>query len=75
MEVSGQLHAPAALPPGKKPPVPTEQEAGWPQGRAGRCGKIHGRGGNRTPVVQPVLCHRTESLLSLIFTVLKKYFT
>jgi len=25
MEVSGQLHAPAALPPGKKPPVPN----GW----------------------------------------------
>jgi len=23
MEVSGQLHAPAALPPGKEPPVPT----------------------------------------------------
>jgi hypothetical protein len=22
MEVSGQLHAPAALPPGKEPPVP-----------------------------------------------------
>jgi hypothetical protein len=25
MEVSGQLHAPAALPPGKKPPVPIEK--------------------------------------------------
>jgi hypothetical protein len=29
MEVSGQLHAPAALPPGEESPVPTEQEAGW----------------------------------------------
>jgi hypothetical protein len=30
MEVSGQLHAPASLPPGKyPPPVPIEQEAGW----------------------------------------------
>jgi hypothetical protein len=29
MEVSGQLHAPAALPPGKDPPVPNGQEAGW----------------------------------------------
>jgi hypothetical protein len=28
MEVSGQLHAPAALPPGK-PPVPSGYEAGW----------------------------------------------
>jgi hypothetical protein len=29
MEVSGQLHAPAALPPGKDPPVPNGQKAGW----------------------------------------------
>jgi hypothetical protein len=29
MEVSGQLHVPAALPPGKKPPVAMEEEGGW----------------------------------------------
>jgi hypothetical protein len=29
MEVSGQLHAPAALPPGKETLVPIGQEAGW----------------------------------------------
>jgi hypothetical protein len=29
LEVSGQLHAPAALPPGKEPPVPIGKEAGW----------------------------------------------
>jgi hypothetical protein len=29
MEVSGQLHAPAALPPGKEPSVPIEYEVGW----------------------------------------------
>jgi hypothetical protein len=29
MEVSGQLHAPAALPSGKEPPVPIGYEAGW----------------------------------------------
>jgi hypothetical protein len=29
MEVSGQLHDPAALPPGKEPPVPIGKEAGW----------------------------------------------
>jgi hypothetical protein len=29
MKVSGQLQAPAALPPGEKLPVPIEQEAGW----------------------------------------------
>jgi hypothetical protein len=28
MKVSGQLYAPAALPPGKEPLVPTAQEAG-----------------------------------------------
>jgi len=29
MQVSGQLHAPTALSPGKEPPVPIAQEAGW----------------------------------------------
>jgi hypothetical protein len=29
MEVSGQLHAPVALLPGKEPLVPIGQEAGW----------------------------------------------
>jgi len=29
MEVSGQFHARAALPPEKEPLVPTGQEAGW----------------------------------------------
>jgi hypothetical protein len=34
MEVSGQLHAPATLPPGKEPLVPT-----GPQNRSGRGGE------------------------------------
>jgi hypothetical protein len=29
MEVSGQLHTPVALLPGKKPPVPFEKNVGW----------------------------------------------
>jgi hypothetical protein len=29
LEVNGQLQAPAVLPPGGKPLVPTEQEDGW----------------------------------------------
>jgi hypothetical protein len=29
MEVSGQFHAPIALPPRKESPVPTGWEAGW----------------------------------------------
>jgi hypothetical protein len=32
MEVSGQLQAPAAQPPGKQPPVPIVYEAGWAPG-------------------------------------------
>jgi len=29
MEVSGQFHTPAALPPRERAPVPNGQEAGW----------------------------------------------
>jgi len=29
MEISGQFHALAALPPGKEPLVPIGEEAGW----------------------------------------------
>jgi hypothetical protein len=39
MEVSGQLHAPAALPPGQEPLVPIGYEAGWAQSRSGRGGE------------------------------------
>jgi len=40
MDVSGQLHAQADLPPGKEPPVPTGEgtECGV-QNRSGHCGK------------------------------------
>jgi hypothetical protein len=37
MEVSGQLHAPAALPSRKVPPVPSEYKAGWAQSQSGLC--------------------------------------
>jgi hypothetical protein len=36
MEVSGQLHAPAALLPGKKPWYPLDRKLGGPQSRSGR---------------------------------------
>jgi hypothetical protein len=39
MEVSGQPHTPAALPPGKELLVPTGYEAGWAQSRSGRGGE------------------------------------
>jgi hypothetical protein len=66
MGVSGQRHAPAALlPPGKGPPVPIVQEAGWapePVWTQVR-GKILClcRGSNLDrPVVQPVARHYTD---------------
>jgi hypothetical protein len=39
MEVSGQLHAPAALPPGKSPWYPLDRRLGGPQSRSGRGGE------------------------------------
>jgi hypothetical protein len=39
MEVSGQLHAPAALPPGKEPPVPIDTRLSGPQSSSGRGGE------------------------------------
>jgi hypothetical protein len=39
MEVSGQLHAPAALPPGKEPWYPLHRKLGGSQSRSGRGGE------------------------------------
>jgi hypothetical protein len=39
MEVSGQLHDPAALHPGKEPLVPLDRRLGGPQSRSGRGGE------------------------------------
>jgi hypothetical protein len=38
MEVSGQLHAPVALPQGKSPWYPLDRRLGGPQSRSGRGG-------------------------------------
>jgi hypothetical protein len=58
MEVSGQLHAPAALPP-RQEPSGTHLTGGWvgPKSRSGCCGeeKNLAPAGNRTPAVQPVV--------------------
>jgi hypothetical protein len=66
MGVSGQHHAPAALlPPGKGPPVPIGQEAGWAP-RAGLDTEDRGKilcprreSNPDRPVVQPVVRHYT----------------
>jgi hypothetical protein len=39
MEVSGQLHATAALPQGKSPWYPLDRRLGGPQNRSGRDGE------------------------------------
>jgi hypothetical protein len=52
MEVSGQLHAPAALPPEKGHLVPIGQEAGWtpePVWTPWWRGKFRAPAGNQTP--------------------------
>jgi hypothetical protein len=57
MEVSDQLHAPAALPLGIKPQVPTEYEEAWdPEAvwTSWRRGKSLSPPRNRTPFVQIV---------------------
>jgi hypothetical protein len=56
MGVSGQRHAPAALlPPGKGPPVPIVQEAGWapePVCTQGMEEKSFAPAGDRTPIAR-----------------------
>jgi hypothetical protein len=56
MEVSGQVHAPAALNPGKSPWYPLDRRLGGPQNRPGRYRekKNIAPAGNPTPAVQPV---------------------
>jgi hypothetical protein len=39
MEVSGQLHTPAALPPGEEPLFPLDRRLGGPQSRSGHGGE------------------------------------
>jgi hypothetical protein len=53
MEMTGQLHASVALPPGKQPGVPNGYEGG-PQSRSGHCGENSCAAGNRTQAIQPV---------------------
>jgi hypothetical protein len=63
MERSGQLYAPAALPPGKEPRYPLDKRLGGPQSRFGRCGeqKSLALARNRTPAVQPVVRRYVDS--------------
>jgi hypothetical protein len=52
MEVSGQLHGPAALPPGKDH-LPLDRRVGGPQSRSGRGGKEKFPAPTENPTMQP----------------------
>jgi hypothetical protein len=79
MQVSGQLQAPAALPPGKDPLVSLDRRLGGPQSRSGRGGEEKNsqprRESNpRTPIVQPVAQCYTDwaiTALNLMFFLTK----
>jgi hypothetical protein len=76
---SGQLHAPTVLPPGKQPPVPIGQEAGWSSEPVWTLWRRENlpSAGNRTPTIQPVARRFTDwaipaSILLAYFHILKK---
>jgi hypothetical protein len=54
MEVSGQLHAPAALPTGKEPPVPIGEGAVLDAVVKRKIPSFHRETNPRTPIVQPL---------------------
>jgi hypothetical protein len=63
MEVSGQLHAPAFLLPGKEPLYPLDRRLGGPQSRSGRGGvekSSQPMPGLELPIVQFVAQHYTN---------------
>jgi hypothetical protein len=71
MKVSGQLHIPAALPPGQSPWYPLHRRLGGPQSRSGRGGEEKNSKllpALETPIVQPV-AERYTTELSRLFPV------
>jgi hypothetical protein len=68
MEVSGQLHAPAILPPGKSPWYPLDRMLRGPQSRSGRGGEEKNSQplpGLEPPIIQPVTQRYTTELSRL----------
>jgi hypothetical protein len=65
MEVSGQIHAPAALPPGKSPWYSLDRRLGGPQSRSGHGGdeknsQARRESNPRTPIAQLVAQRYTD---------------
>jgi hypothetical protein len=72
MEVSGQLHAPTALPQGKEPLVSMDRRLGGPQSRSGRGGEQKNSQplpGLESPIIQPVAQRYTAELSRLIVVI------
>jgi hypothetical protein len=72
MEVSGQLHAPAALPPREWHLL--DMRLGGPQSRSGRCSEeknSHPLPGLELPIIQPVAQSYTAELSRLLSYVVK----
>jgi hypothetical protein len=69
MEVSGQLHAPAALLPGKEPCYPLDRRLGGPRNRCGRGGEQNNflpLPGLEPPIAQPVAQRYTTELSRIL---------
>jgi hypothetical protein len=74
--MNGQLHAPAALPPGKKHPDPYARWLGGPQSRAGPREENSWpyRDSNSDPsVVQPTASHYTDYAIPTPLKVLEEH--
>jgi hypothetical protein len=74
MEVSGQLHTPAALPQGNEPLVPIAYEAGWAPERVWTRRwreKLLAPPGLEPPIIQPV-AQRYTTELSRLYNLLDK---
>jgi hypothetical protein len=59
--VSGQLHAPAALPPGKSPRYPFYRRLDGPQSRSGRYGEVKNFDPTETRTTVPLLVQLVAS--------------
>jgi hypothetical protein len=69
MEVSGQLHAPAALTPGKSPWHPLDKRLGGPQSQSGRGGEeknLQSLPGLEPPIIQTIGQRYTTELSWLL---------
>jgi len=64
MEVSGQLHSPAALPQGKSPWYPLDRRLGGPQSRSEHS---DGEENNSQPGINPNRPHRSPALYRLSY--------